>query len=108
MKIQAWRSFTIFLFCLQSFPLFCETDLSSQRPKAAKTTETFVKKVQNTGFLIQTIQAADGAFVSLSARADDFVIRKSGASGNTVWERSLRLKTKNTVSLNAIVQTSSG
>jgi hypothetical protein len=103
-KILLWKAVMILLFCIYSFPVFCETTQGA----IDENTTTFVKKIQNTGSLIQTIQATHDSFVSLSRRSKDFVIRKSGASGNTVWERSLRLKTKDKFTLNAIVQTSSG
>src|SRR5215471_6208751 len=70
----------------------------------------FVKKVIGTGWLIDTIQTRDGAYVSLSTGGPNFLVRKITPSGAQEWTRSLQISVDphSYASLEKIVETANG
>jgi hypothetical protein len=92
-----------------SSPLFFQATASSQEKSASSNTKPFIKLVNSTGSLIQTIQDARGGFVSISQQGSmNFLLRRVRPSGEPTLERILRFHSDSfvdRVNLNAISET---
>jgi hypothetical protein len=108
MKIEPYATLFI-LAVIIAYALPCESQT---------TDATFVKKVSGFGVFIQTIQTADGAYVSLSKkghqRVRSFVVIKSGTTGQKIWQRTISFQDEDTApwlrpyDFSAIAQASDG
>jgi hypothetical protein len=117
MKIRRSEILLTLLVCAVTLPLFSQTSRSSLKDMAATATKPFVKMVQGTGPLIQTIQDAKGGYVSVSKLGigqsghafQSFLIRRIRSSGEPIWERELDFQSApsslDRFSLEAIAQT---
>lgn len=110
MQATRLKIFAVLVVCSVLFsPLFGQSTVSSQGSSTSNGTAPFIKLV-NTGFLIQTIQDAQGGFVSINSSGPRILfLRRVMPSGEPTWERVLAFESEaDFISLNAIAQTADG
>jgi hypothetical protein len=86
------------LILLASFGLtdrsLLANDYSSGQTNEAKKANRFVKKIDKGGWVIDSIQANDGDYLTLSqspANSRTFIVRKIKPTGKVVWETSIQI-----------------
>ncbi len=92
--------------------LYGQANIKSQGKSASNNTAPFIKLVNSTGHLIQTIKDTRGGFVSISNLGSmKFLLRAIRPSGEPTLERILQFQSDafvDRVSLNAIMETTDG
>jgi hypothetical protein len=91
------------VICFAS-PLFSQNDQTN-----AAVAPAFVGKIQGLGRVVDAIQTTDSCYVTLSERRNGLhIVRKTKASGERVWEKSLSVKIVGLYSLTAIAEVNNG
>jgi hypothetical protein len=93
----------LFVFCF-AFPLFSQNDQTN-----AAVTPPFVGKIHGLGRSVHAIQTRDGCYLTLSERRSGLhIVRKTKASGERVWEKSLSVQIVGLYNLSAIAEVNNG